>query len=103
MFRERAAIEIIYWTPVGGTKIKWFRKISDITPGTTVGLQTDEGDLVQINVTKNDAGNFAGLVVDIQPDPPRSEGIADLQVGDEVRFGEPNLIFVFSLPKQSTG
>ncbi len=103
MFRERAAIEIIYWTPVGGTKIKWFRKISDIAPGSSVGLETDEGDLVQINVTRNDAGNFAGSVVDIQPDPPRSERIADLQVGDEVTFGEPNLIFVFSVPKRSIG
>ncbi len=101
LFRERAAIELIYLTPGGGTKIKWFRKISDITPGSTVGLQTDEGDLVQIYVTRNDAGNFAGSVVDIQPDPPRSEGIADLHVGDEVTFGETNLIFVFSVPKQS--
>ena len=103
MFRERDIGELIHWTPPGGTKIEWFRKISDITPGTTVGLQTDEGDLVKIDVTRNDAANFAGFVVDIQPDPPRSESIADLQVGDEVTFGEPNLIFVFSVPKRSIG
>ena len=100
MFRERAAIELIYWTPGGGTKIEWTRKISDITPGSSVGVETDEGDLVKINVTRNEMWDFAGFVVDIQPDPPRSEGIADLQVGDEVTFGETNLIFVFSLPKQ---
>ncbi len=101
MFRERAAIELIYWTPGDGTKIEWSRKISDITPGSLVGLETDEGDSVKINVTRNVLWNFTGSVVDIQPDPPRSERIADLQVGDEVTFGEPNLIFVFSLPKQS--
>ncbi len=103
MFRERAAIELIYWTPGDGTKIEWTRKISDITPGSTVGLKTEEGDLVQINVTGNDAGNFAGSIVNIHPEPPRSKRIADLQVGDEVTFGEPNLIFVFSVPKQSVG
>ena len=100
MFRERAAIELIYWTPGDGTKIEWTRKISDITPGSSVGLETDEGDLVKINVTRNELWNFAGSVVDIQPNPPRSEHIADLQVGDEVMFGEKNLRFVFSLPKQ---
>ena len=64
-------------------------------------METDEGDSVKINVTRNELWNFAGSIVDIQPNPPRSEHIADLQVGDEVMFGEPNLIFVFSLPKQS--
>ena len=103
MFRERAAVELIYWTPGDGTKIEWSRKISDITPGSSVGLETDEGDLVKVDVTRNELWNFAGSVVDIQPDPPRSESIADLQVGDVVTFGEPNLIFVFSLPKQSIG
>ena len=103
MFRERAAIELIYWTPGDGTKIEWSRKISDITPGSSVGLETDEGDLVKINVTRNVLWNFTGSIVDIQPNPPRSDRIADLQVGDEVTFGEPNLIFVFSLPKRSTG
>ena len=103
MFRERAAIELIYWTPGDGTKIEWTRKISDITPGSSVGLETDEGDLVKINVTRNELWSFTGSIVDIQPNPPRSEGITDLQVGDEVTFGEPNLIFVFSVPKPSTG
>ncbi len=101
MFRERAAVELIYWTPGDGTKIEWSRKISDITPGSTVGLETDEGDLVKINVTRNELWSFTGSIVNIQPNPPRSESIADLQVGDEVRFGEPNLIFVFSLPERS--
>ena len=63
-------------------------------------METDERDLVKINVTGNHLWEFAGSVVDIQPDPPRSQHIADLQVGDEVTFGEPNLIFVFSVPKQ---
>ena len=100
MFRERAAIELIYWTPGDGTKIEWTRKISDITPGSSVGVETDEGDLVKINVQRNELWNFAGSVADIQPNPPRSEHIADLQVGDEVTFGEPNLKFVFSVPKR---
>ncbi len=98
MFRERDVGEPIHWTPPGAT-IDWYRKIIEITPGSSVGLKTDEDDLVKINVTRNDAGNFAGSVVDIRPDPPRSERIADLQVGDEVTFGEPNLVFVFSVPK----
>ena len=102
MFRERSIGELIYWT-VGGGKIEWHRKISDITPGSSVGLKTDEGDVVKVKVTKNDAGNFTGSVFDIQRDPPRSERIAVLQVGDEVTFGERNLIFVFSVPKQSSG
>lgn len=100
MFRERAIGELIYWTPGGGTKIEWNRKISDITPGSLVGLETDEGDLVKINVTRNVLWNFTGTIVDFQPNPPRSERIAVLQVGDEVTFGEPNLIFVFAVPKQ---
>ena len=100
MFRERAVGELIYWTPGDGTKIEWTRKISDITPGSSVGVETDEGDLVKINVTRNELWNFAGSVADIQPNPPRSEHIADLGVGDEVTFGEPNLIFVFSVPKR---
>jgi len=99
MFRERARDELIHWTPGDGTKIEWNRKISDITLGSLVGLKTDEGDLVKINVTSNVLWNFAGSIVDIQPNPPRSENIADLQVGDEVTFGEPNLVFVFSVPK----
>ena len=103
MFRERVAIELIYWTPGDGTKIEWTRKISEITPGSSVGLETDEGDLVKINVTRNEMWDFAGSIVEIQTNPPRSERIAVVQVGDEVTFGEPNLIFVFSLPKQSTG
>jgi len=103
LFRERAAIELIYWTPGDGTKIEWTRKISDITPGSLVGLETDEGDSVKINVTRNVLWNFRGSIVDIQPNPPRSENIADLQVGDEVTFGESNLIFVFSVPKRSIG
>ncbi len=64
-------------------------------------METDEGDLVKIDVTRNELWNFAGSVVEIQPNPPRSESIADLQVGDVVTFGEPNLIFVFSLPERS--
>ncbi len=101
MFRERVAIELIYWTPGGGTKIEWIRKISDITPGSSVGLETDEGDLVKINVTRNELWDFRGSIFHIQPDPPQSKPLADLEVGDEVRFGEPNLIFVFSLPERS--
>ncbi len=103
MFRERASIELIYWTPGDGTKIEWSRKISDITPGSSVGLETDEGDLVKINVTRNEMWDFTGSILDIQPNPPRSEHIADLQVGDEVTFGEQNLIFVFSVHKPSIG
>ncbi len=103
MFRERASIELIYWTPGDGTKIEWSRRISDITPGSSVGVETDEGDLVKIKVTRNVLWNFTGSILDIQPNPPRSESIAILQVGDEVTFGEPNLIFVFSVPKQSIG
>ncbi len=101
MFRERARDELIHWTLGHGPKIEWNRKISDITPGSSVGLETDEGDLVKINVTSNVLWNFTGSIVNIQPDPPRSERIAVFQVGDEVTFGEANLIFVFSLPKQS--
>ena len=99
LFRERDIGEQIHWTPGHGSKIEWNRKISEITPGSSVGLQTDEGDLVKINVTRNVLWNFTGSIVDIQPNPPRSENIADLQVGDEVTFGEPNLVFVFSVPK----
>ena len=99
MFRERTFCEPIYWTPDGGPGIEWSRKISDITPGSSVGLETDEGDLVKINVTSNVLWNFTGSIVDFQPDPPRSERIAVLQVGDEVTFGESNLIFVFSVPE----
>ena len=102
MFRERDIGDIIHWSGHGNT-LDWYPKISDITPGSSVGLETDEGDLVKIKVTRNELWDFAGSVVDIQPNPPRSEGIADLQAGDEVTFGEPNLIFVFSLPKQSIG
>ena len=102
MFRERDIGDIIHWSGHGNT-LDWYPKISDITPGSSVGLETDEGDLVKIKVTRNELWDFAGSVVDIQPNPPRSEHIADLQVGDEVTFGEPNLIFVFSLPKQSIG
>ena len=100
MFRERSNDELIHSTPGDGTKIEWTRKISDITPGSTVGLQTDEGDLVKINVTSNVLWTFTGSIVDFQPNPPRSERIAVLQVGDEVTFGEPNLVFVFSVPRQ---
>ncbi len=99
MFRERAIGELIHWTPGGGTKIEWTRKISDITPGSLVGLKTDEGDLVKITVTSNVLWNFTGSIVEFQPDPPRSERIAVFEVGDDVTFGEPNLMFVFSVPK----
>ena len=102
MFRERDIGDIIHWSGHGNT-LDWYPKISDITPGSSVGLETDEGDLVKIKVTRNELWDFAGSVVDIQPNPPRSEHIADLQVGDEVTFGEPNLIFVFSLPNRSIG
>ncbi len=102
MFRERNIGDIIHWSGHGNT-LDWYPKISDITPGSSVGLETDEGDLVKINVTRNEMWDFAGSVVDIQPNPPRSEHIADLQVGDEVTFGETNLIFVFSVPKRSSG
>ena len=102
MFRERDIGDIIHWSGHGNT-LDWYPKISDITPGSSVGLETDEGDLVKIKVTRNELWNFTGSIVDIQPNPPRSEHIADLQVGDEVTFGEPNLIFVFSLPKRSIG
>ena len=102
MFRERDIGDIIHWSGHGNT-LDWYPKISDITPGSSVGLETDEGDLVKINVTRNEMWDFAGSVVDLQPNPPRSESIADLQVGDEVTFGEPNLIFVFSVPKPSIG
>ena len=102
MFRERDIGDIIHWSGHGNT-LDWYPKISDITPGSSVGLETDEGDLVKINVTRNELWDFAGSVVDIQPNPPRSQHIADLQVGDEVTFGEPNLIFVFSLPNRSIG
>ena len=98
MFRERDIGDIIHWSGHGNT-LDWYPKISDITPGSSVGLETDEGDSVKIDVTRNVLWNFTGSIVDIQPNPPRSEGIADLQVGDEVTFGEPNLIFVFSVPK----
>ena len=98
MFRERSlAVQIHYGGH--GTGSDWFPKISDITPGSLVGLETDEGDLVKINVTSNVLWSFTGSIVDIQPDPPRSERIAVLRVGDEVTFGEPNLVFVFSVPK----
>ncbi len=100
MFRERDIAVQIHWSGGHGTASDWFPKISDITPGSLVGLETDKGDLVKINVTRNVLWDFAGSIVNIQPDPPRSESIADLQVGDEVTFGEPNLIFVFSVPKQ---
>ena len=100
MFRERDRNEQIHWSQGHDPKFKPSRKISDITPGTSVGLESDERDVVKINVTKNDAGNFAGSIVDIRPDPPRSKHIVGLQVGDEVEFGERNLIFVFSVPKQ---
>ncbi len=103
MFRERSIAVQIHWSGGHGTGSDWFPKISDITPGSTVGLETDEGDSVKINVTRNHLWDFAGSVADIQPNPPRSERIADLQVGDEVTFGEPNLIFVFSVPKRSIG
>ena len=103
MFRERDNTVRIIWSGDHGPKIEWNRKISEITPGSSVGLETDEGDFVKITVTKNDAGNFVGSVVDIRPEPPRSERIADLGVGAEVRFGETNLKWVFSLPKQSIG
>ena len=99
MFRERSTGEPIHWTDGNGPKIEWSRKVSDITPGSSVGLQTDEGDLVKINVTSNVLWNFTGSIVDIQPDPPRSERIAVFEVGDDVTFGEPNLIFVFSVPE----
>ncbi len=99
MFRERDIGDIIHWRGHGNT-LDWYPKISDITPGSTVGLETDEGDLVKINVTSNVLWNYTGAIVDIQPDPPRSQHIADVQVGDEVTFGEPNLIFVFSLPER---
>ncbi len=101
MFRARDITVPIHWSPGHGAAIEWHRKISDITPGSSVGLETDEGDLVKINVTRNVLWDFAGFIVDIQPDPPRSKRIAVLQVGDEVTFGEPNLIFVFSVPEQS--
>ena len=103
MFRERDRNEQIHWSQGHDPKFKPSRKISDITTGSTVGLQTDEGDLVKIIVTKNDEGNFTGSICDIQPVPPQSKRLADLGVGDEVTFGEPNLIFVFSVPKQSSG
>ena len=99
MFRERDIGDIIHWSGHGNT-LDWYPKISDITPGSTVGIETDEGDLVKVEVTRNDAGNFAGSIFHIQPDPPQSKPLADLEVGDEVRFGEPNLIFVFSLPER---
>ncbi len=100
MFRERSIAVQIHWSGGHGTGSDWFPKISDITPGSLVGLETDEGDLVKINVTSNVLWNFTGTIVDFQPDPPRSERIAVLQVGDEVTFGEPNLIFVFSVPER---
>ncbi len=103
MFRERDIGELIRWTPGYGPTIAWSGKISGITPGSSVGLESDEGDLVKINVTRNHLWDFTGSIVDIQPDPPGSERIAVLQVGDEVTFGEPNLIFVFSVPKPSIG
>ena len=103
MFRERSIGEPIHWTPGDGTKIEWNRKISDITPGSSVGLETDEGDSVKINVTSNVLWNFTGSIVDFQPNPPRSERLAVFEVGDDVTFSEPNLIFVFSVPKESSG
>ncbi len=103
MFRERTILEQIHWSPGHGTKFELIRKISDITPGSSVDLQTDKRDVVKVAVTRNDAGNFTGSVVDIRPDPPRSKRIADLQVGDEVRFGEKNLISVVPVPKPSIG
>ncbi len=102
MFRERDIGDIIHWSGHGNT-LDWYPKISDITPGSTVGVETDEGDKVKVKVTKNEAGNFTGSIFDIQPDPPRSQRIADLGVDAEVTFGEKNLRFVFSLPKQSIG
>ena len=102
MFRERAIGQPIHWT-IGSGTIEWHRKISDITPGSSVGLETDEGDKVKIKVTSNVLRIFTGSIVEIRPDPPRSERIAVFEVGDDVPFGEPNLIFVFSVPKRSSG
>ncbi len=99
MFKERDIHEQPHWSERGATH-GWYPKISDITPGSSVGLETDEGDKVKINVTKNDAGNFAGSVVDTQPDPPQSKRLAELGEDTEVTFGEANLIIVFSVPKQ---
>ncbi len=100
MFRERDNTVRIIWSGDHGPKIEWNRKISDITRGSSVGLETDEGDLVKINVTRNVLWNFTGSIVGIQPDPPRSERLAVFEVGDDVPFGEPNLIFVFSVPER---
>ena len=100
MFRERAMGKPIYWTPDHRTKIEWNREISEITHGSSVGLKTEEGDFVRIRVTKNDAGDFTGFIFDIRPDPPRSRRIVNRGVDAEVRFGERNLIFVFSVPEQ---
>ncbi len=100
MFRERDIRERIHWTPAGGTKIEWNRKISDITPGSTVGLKTEEGDVVKVKVTKKEAGNFTGSIFNIHPDPPRSNRLADLGGDAEVTFSEKHLKFVFSVPKQ---
>ena len=100
MFRERAVGELIHRSGDHGTTIDWYPKISDITPGSLVGVETDEGDLVKVKVTKIDAGSFTGSIVDIQPEPPQSKRLAELEAGDEVTFGETNLRFVFSVPKQ---
>ncbi len=62
------------------------------------------GEVSEVNlITDRETGRPRGFgFVEIQPDPPRSESIAVLQVGDEVMFGERNLIFVFSVPKRSS-
>lgn len=99
MFIERTVGERIHWSLGHGSKTEWYRKISEIKSGSLVGLRTDEDDLVKINIIGNDDGNFTGTVVDIQPDPPISECIADIRVGSEVSFCESNLINVFSVLK----
>ena len=98
MFRERDRTVRIHLTPAGGTKTEWNRKVSEITPGSLVGLKTDEGDLVKINVTTNDAGNFTGSVYQVLPNPPRSRRLAVLGADAEVAFSEKHLRFVFSVP-----
>lgn len=99
LFRERNETELIYWSRDPGLKIEWDQKINEITPESIVGLKSDEGDVVKVKISSNNAGDFKGVIVDIYPCSPQVENISNLQIDEEVRFNETNLMFVFSVHK----